>query len=90
MGPQPLHRRRRAADDATTVLDTGLTEAPRYRGSTPEALSDLRRWVAEGWRVVVVTEGHGLAKRVHEVLADEEVPSRLDADLADLAPGWCS
>ena len=75
------------ADEATTVLDTGLTEAPRYRGSTPEALSDLRRWVAEGWRVVVVTEGHGLAKRVHEVLADEEVPSRLDADLADLAPG---
>lgn len=75
------------ADDATTVLDTGLAEAPRYRGNTPEALSDLRRWVAEGWRVVVVTEGHGLAKRVHEVLADEEVPSRLDADLADLAPG---
>ena len=25
------------ADDATAVLDTGLTEAPRYRGSTPEA-----------------------------------------------------
>jgi transcription-repair coupling factor (superfamily II helicase) len=75
------------ADEATTVLDTGLAEAPRYRGSTPDAVSDLRRWVAEGWRVVVVTEGHGLAKRVHEVLSGEEVPSRLDADLADLAPG---
>ena len=34
-----------------------------------------------------MTEGHGLAKRVHEVLGGEEVPSRLDADLGDLAPG---
>ncbi|HET6694308.1 MAG TPA: transcription-repair coupling factor [Pedococcus sp.] len=73
--------------DDTAVLDTRLGEAPRYRGSTPEAVSDLRTWVGEQWRVVVVTEGHGLAKRVHEVLAEDEVPSRLDADLADLAPG---
>ena len=73
--------------DDSAVLDTRLGEAPRYRGSTPEAVSDLRTWVGEQWRVVVVTEGHGLAKRVHEVLAEDEVPSRLDADLADLAPG---
>ena len=69
------------------MLESGLGETPRYRGSTPEAVADLRRWVQDGWRVVVVTEGHGLAKRVNEVLSGEEVPSRLDADLADLAPG---
>jgi transcription-repair coupling factor (superfamily II helicase) len=75
------------ADDDSAVVNSGLEEAPRYRGSTPEAVSDLRGWVADGWRVVVVTEGHGLARRVAEVLADESVPARLDADLTDLAPG---
>lgn len=74
-------------DGDAAVVNTGLGETPRYRGSTPEAVGDLRQWTRDGWRVVVVTEGHGLAKRVHEVLSGEEVPSRLDADLGDLAPG---
>src|SRR5690349_9019055 len=75
-----------AADDAV-VVTTGLEEAPRYRGSTPDAVADLRRWVDDGWRVVVVTEGPGLARRVAEVLAGESVPARLDADLTDLSDG---
>jgi len=75
-----------AADDAV-VVNTGLEDAPRYRGSTPDAVADLRRWVGEGWRVVVVTEGPGLARRVSEVLAGESVPARLDADLTDLTDG---
>jgi transcription-repair coupling factor (superfamily II helicase) len=75
-----------AADDAA-VVNTGLEEAPRYRGSTPEAVGDLQRWVADGWRVVVVTEGAGLARRVAEVLSGESVPARLDADLTDLSDG---
>ncbi|GAA2737147.1 transcription-repair coupling factor [Pedococcus aerophilus] len=75
------------ADDDATVVNTGLEEAPRYRGSTPEAVTDLRKWVGDGWRVIVVTEGSGLARRVAEVLAGESVPARLDADLADLTPG---
>ena len=28
------------------VVNTGLEEAPRYRGNTPEAVADLQRWVA--------------------------------------------
>ncbi|MDU0312990.1 transcription-repair coupling factor [Phycicoccus sp. M110.8] len=75
-----------AADDAV-VVNTGLEEAPRYRGSTPDAVADLRRWVGDGWRVVVVTEGPGMARRVAEVLATESVPARLDADLTDLTDG---
>ncbi len=66
---------------------TGLLEAPAYRGSTEEAVADLRRWTLEGWRVVVVTEGHGLGKRVAEVLSDEGVAHRLVDDLAGLSPG---
>jgi transcription-repair coupling factor (superfamily II helicase) len=74
-------------DGEAVVVNTGLEEAPRYRGSTPEAVADFRTWVADGWRVVVVTEGPGLARRVAEVLAGESVPARLDADLTDLADG---
>lgn len=75
------------ADGDAVVVSTGMEGAPRYRGSTPEALSDFRRWVDEGWRVVVITEGPGLARRVSEVLAGESIPARLDADLGDLAEG---
>ena len=75
------------ADGDSVVVNTGLEEAPRYRGSTPDAVGDLQRWVADGWRVVVVTEGPGLARRVAEVLADESVAARLDADLTDLSDG---
>ena len=57
------------ADDDAAVVNTGLEEAPRYRGSTPDAVADLQRWVSDGWRVVVVTEGAGLARRVAEVLS---------------------
>jgi transcription-repair coupling factor (superfamily II helicase) len=75
------------AEGDSVVVNTGLEETPRYRGSTPEAVADLQRWVADGWRVVVVTEGPGLARRVAEVLADESVAARLDADLNDLSDG---
>jgi transcription-repair coupling factor (superfamily II helicase) len=75
------------AEDGAAVVNTGLEDAPRYRGSTPEAVADLRGWVEDGWRVVVVTEGPGLARRVSEVLAGESVPARLDADLTDLTDG---
>ena len=49
-------------------------------------MADLQRWVGDGWRVVVVTEGQGLGRRVAEVLAGESVPARPDADLTDLTP----
>jgi transcription-repair coupling factor (superfamily II helicase) len=75
------------AEDDAAVVNSGLEEAPRYRGSTPDAVADLQRWVTQGWRVVVVTEGPGLARRVAEVLADESVAARLDADLTDLSDG---
>ncbi|KRE58795.1 transcription-repair coupling factor [Phycicoccus sp. Soil748] len=75
------------ADDDAVVVNTGLEEVARYRGSTPEAVADLQRWVGDGWRVVVVTEGPGMARRVAEVLAGESVPARLDADLGDLTDG---
>ncbi len=71
----------------TDVGATGTVDAPTYRGSTEQAVADLARWVGDGWRVLVVTDGHGLAQRICEVLGEHDVPCRLDPDLTALDPG---
>ncbi|MGE5291968.1 MAG: CarD family transcriptional regulator, partial [Micromonosporaceae bacterium] len=53
-----------------------------YRGDSERALGDVRDWLAGGWRVVLVTEGHGPAQRLAEVLRDGGLGARL-ADLPD-------
>ena len=57
--------------------------AAAYRGETGRMIADVRQWLAEGWRVVLVTEGHGPAKRLAEVLRGEGFGARtgdLDAE----------
>jgi len=50
--------------------------AAAYRGDTNRMIGDVRQWIAEGWRVVLVTEGHGPAKRLAEVLRGEGFGAR--------------
>ena len=50
--------------------------ATAYRGETSRMLADVRQWLTEGWRVVLVTEGHGPAKRLAEVLRGEGFGAR--------------
>src|SRR6478752_5344194 len=76
-----------AGDDEGDTLDLGLEVAPTFRGNTDDAVAELRRLVADDWSVLVATEGAGLAKRITEVLAEHDAPSRLVADDADPAPG---
>ncbi len=57
--------------------------APAYRGDTARMITDVRNWLAENWRVVLVTEGHGPAQRLAEMLRGEEIGARL-ADLDDV------
>ena len=59
-------------------------EIPAYRSNTEHAVDDLRKWATEGQRVLVVTEGPGLAKRVTEVLSENDVTTR---ELGPLDPG---
>jgi transcription-repair coupling factor (superfamily II helicase) len=57
--------------------------ATAYRGDTGRMIDDVRHWLTEGWRVVLVTEGHGPAKRLAEVLHGEGFGARvgdLDAE----------
>ncbi|MFJ5226954.1 transcription-repair coupling factor [Streptomyces sp. NPDC088400] len=78
------------SDDSITL---GMRAPESYRGDTARALADTKGWLADGWRTVFVTEGHGTASRTVEVLSGEGVPARLDTPgartargLADLTP----
>jgi transcription-repair coupling factor (superfamily II helicase) len=51
--------------------------SPAYRGDTARMLTDVRGWLADDWRVVLVTEGHGPAQRLAETLRGEGIGARL-------------
>ncbi|MDX6347457.1 MAG: hypothetical protein QOF84_2247, partial [Streptomyces sp.] len=73
-----------AADAEDLDGDTvklGMHAPEVYRGDTARALADTKGWLAEGWRTVYVTEGHGPAARIVEVLGNEGIAARLDTDL---------
>jgi transcription-repair coupling factor (superfamily II helicase) len=61
--------------------------APGYRGDTARAISDVRGWLADGWRVVLVTEGPGPAQRLTEMLRGEGLGARLGDLDAPPEPG---
>ncbi|WP_030735808.1 transcription-repair coupling factor [Streptomyces sp. NRRL F-2890] len=68
--------------DATAEDDSvrlGLRAAESYRGDTARALADTKGWLADGWRVVYLTEGQGPASRTAEVLSGEGIAARLAA-----------
>jgi transcription-repair coupling factor (superfamily II helicase) len=60
------------------------TPAQAYRGDTARVIADVGQWLADRWRVVLVTEGHGPAQRLAELLRGEGLGARL-GDLGDLA-----
>ncbi|WP_330175422.1 transcription-repair coupling factor [Streptomyces sp. NBC_01498] len=69
-----------AADEelSADTLKLGMRAPETYRGDTARALADTKGWLADGWRTVYVTEGHGTASRTVEVLGGEGIPARLD------------
>ncbi|MBZ4014605.1 transcription-repair coupling factor [Streptomyces purpurogeneiscleroticus] len=79
-----------AADEAAEVdgdtLKLGMHAPETYRGDTQRALADTKQWLADGWRTVYLTEGHGPAARTVEVLGGEGIAARLDPDLAEISP----
>ncbi|MET7798309.1 transcription-repair coupling factor [Streptomyces decoyicus] len=79
-----------AADEELTTggdtLKLGMHAPDTYRGDTQRALADTKQWVADGWRTLFLTEGHGPAARTVEVLGGEGIPARLDADLTEISP----
>jgi len=77
------------ASDEAGRLSFGMqaSPAPGYRGDTTRALADVRGWLADGWRVVLVTEGPGPAQRLSEMLRGEGLGARLGDLDAPPEPG---
>ncbi|MBV9095322.1 MAG: DEAD/DEAH box helicase, partial [Streptosporangiaceae bacterium] len=61
--------------------------APAYRGDTARMIADVRGWLADGWRVVLVTEGHGPAQRLAEMLRGEGIGARTTGVAEPPEPG---
>lgn len=64
------------------TLAIGAHAVESYRGDSARVLADVKGRLADDWRVVFVTEGHGPAQRYVELLSGEGVTARLDPDLA--------
>ncbi|WP_462418412.1 transcription-repair coupling factor [Kytococcus sp. Marseille-QA3725] len=63
-------------DDDATHLRLEAEEVPNYRGEPDRAVADVRAALAAGQRVVLLTDGPGLAKRLTEVLGEHEIAAR--------------
>jgi transcription-repair coupling factor (superfamily II helicase) len=61
--------------DAAT-FPVAAEPAPSYRGDTRRAVAEIGQWLADDWRVVLVTEGHGPARRLAELLRSEGLGAR--------------
>jgi transcription-repair coupling factor (superfamily II helicase) len=68
-------------DDAI-ALSLAAQPTPLYHGETGRVVDDLKRWLADGWAIALVFEGHGPAQRAVEVLRD----SGFGATLTDEIP----
>ncbi|WP_066938690.1 transcription-repair coupling factor [Microtetraspora fusca] len=55
----------------------GAQDVEAYRGDTQRALADIKGWLGGGKAVVLLSEGHGPAERMVELLKGVDVPARL-------------
>jgi transcription-repair coupling factor (superfamily II helicase) len=93
---QPMTKIRDAAADLGVVWWTlgpfgeptvAAEPAHAYRGDTDSMLDDVRGWLGQGWRVVLVTEGHGPAQRLAELMRGADLGARLGDLDASPEPG---
>ena len=68
--------------DTDLQLALGADEIDPYRGDFERAVADAQAWLTAGMRVVVVTEGAGMAKRVSEVLSQAGLAARIGDPLS--------
>lgn len=72
-------------EDAPSVdiLRIDWREPRRYARDVDAALEDLRTYISDGWRVVLVAEGPGIAQRLANRLGEMDVPARYVQTMAD-------
>ncbi|WP_344889565.1 transcription-repair coupling factor [Actinomadura meridiana] len=69
-------------EDDGEVVNLGVQATEAYRGDTMRVVGDLKGWIDGGWRVVLVTAGHGPAERLVQLVGEEGIGARL-ADLPE-------
>jgi transcription-repair coupling factor (superfamily II helicase) len=74
-GPEDQNADDQAGRDSFRIE---ASPAQAYRGDTGRVIADVRQWVSDRWWVVLVTEGHGPAQRLAELLRGEDLGARLD------------
>jgi transcription-repair coupling factor (superfamily II helicase) len=73
--------------DGRETFQMRASAATLYHGDTTRVITDVRGWLADGWRVALVTEGHGPAHRLAELLRGENLAARADDLAAPQEPG---
>ncbi|GLY14637.1 transcription-repair coupling factor [Kineosporia rhizophila] len=69
-------------DEGALVLVPQISAPEPYRGDRERTIADIGGWLHEGWRVVVITEGSGLARRVVEMLTEADLAATAVEDLS--------
>ncbi|CAM3980683.1 transcription-repair coupling factor [Nocardiopsis rhodophaea] len=64
-------------EGAEQSVTLGAAAADAYRGDTERALADVKSWLHDEWRVVLLTPGHGPAERLVDMLKDAGLGARL-------------
>ena len=62
----------------TLLCQMGGVGAGSYGGRSKDMCDDVRRWLADGWRVVILSGGAARGERLRQSLADEGITARFD------------
>ena len=74
-----------AALRPTCLCEMGGMGVGGYGGSTREMCADVRRWTADGWRVILLSGGTARGERMRQSFEDEGIPAKFD-ELGTRAP----
>ncbi|MBQ2834368.1 MAG: transcription-repair coupling factor, partial [Clostridia bacterium] len=69
----------------TCLCQMGGMGAGSYGGRTREMCSDISRWLADGWRIMLLSGGSARGERLRQSFADEGIETRFD-ELGAKAP----
>ncbi|MEY9213818.1 transcription-repair coupling factor [Thermobifida halotolerans] len=70
------------AEEDDSVL-VGASAADAYRGDTERAIADVKSWLHDRWRVVLLTPGQGPAERLTSMLRDAGLGTQLRDSLPE-------
>ncbi|MDS1269776.1 transcription-repair coupling factor [Lipingzhangella sp. LS1_29] len=69
------------AAEGDTAIVVGANAADEYRGDTERALADVKSWLHDEWRVVLLSQGQGPAERMVSMLRDAGLGAQLLPEL---------